>query len=211
MLIPNHPERRATLGAGLGRPRGSRRFGVVRARRLLRSLHRYRRRARHPPRGAGRDAGPATAPSAPAAPAGRGTPPTRVDALGGWARRFFAPMLTAGAAIAIVGLVGTTAPSLSGMTDTLFSNVSENLEGGAPAPEASDSRALSAGEAAAEPSAEAGPATNDAAGEEPDEFSHFSPRRSPRQTKTAAAMLSDSSSPTIDRSGRCSSSLASRS
>jgi hypothetical protein len=40
--------------------------------------------------------------------------PSRVDAVGGWARRFFAPMLTAGAALALVGLVGTTVPLLGG-------------------------------------------------------------------------------------------------
>ncbi len=34
--------------------------------------------------------------------------PSRVDRVGGWARRFFAPILTAGAALALVGLVGTT-------------------------------------------------------------------------------------------------------
>ncbi len=41
--------------------------------------------------------------------------PSRVDGVGGWARRFFAPVLTAGAALAMVGLVGTTAPLLGGM------------------------------------------------------------------------------------------------
>ena len=41
--------------------------------------------------------------------------PSRVDRVGGWARRFFAPVLTAGAALAMVGLVGTTAPLLGGM------------------------------------------------------------------------------------------------
>ena len=38
--------------------------------------------------------------------------PARADRVGGWARRFFAPMLTAGAALALVGLVGTTVPIL---------------------------------------------------------------------------------------------------
>jgi len=38
--------------------------------------------------------------------------PAPADRLGGWARRFFAPVLTAGAALAMVGLVGTTAPLL---------------------------------------------------------------------------------------------------
>ena len=32
----------------------------------------------------------------------------RADRVGGWARRFFAPVLTAGAALALVGVVGTT-------------------------------------------------------------------------------------------------------
>ena len=36
--------------------------------------------------------------------------PSGVDSVGGWARRFFAPVLTAGAALAMVGLIGTTAP-----------------------------------------------------------------------------------------------------
>ncbi len=38
-----------------------------------------------------------------------------VDRLGGWARRFFAPVLAAGAALALVGTVGTTAPVLDRM------------------------------------------------------------------------------------------------
>ena len=37
--------------------------------------------------------------------------PSRADRLGGWARRFFAPALTAGAALAMVGLVGTASPA----------------------------------------------------------------------------------------------------
>jgi anti-sigma factor RsiW len=40
---------------------------------------------------------------------------SRLDRAGGWARRFFAPVLTAGAALAMVGLVGTTAPLLGGV------------------------------------------------------------------------------------------------
>ncbi len=47
-------------------------------------------------------------PVADAAPAG-------ADRIGGWARRFFAPVLTGGAALAMVGLVGTAAPALDGM------------------------------------------------------------------------------------------------
>jgi len=41
--------------------------------------------------------------------------PSRADRLGGWARRFFAPVLTAGAALAMVGLIGTTTPALEGL------------------------------------------------------------------------------------------------
>ncbi len=37
------------------------------------------------------------------------------DRAGGWARRFFAPVLAMGAAIALVGVVGTTTPLLDGM------------------------------------------------------------------------------------------------
>ena len=40
--------------------------------------------------------------------------PAQVDRVGGWARRFFAPVLTAGAALAMVGLVGTASPALDG-------------------------------------------------------------------------------------------------
>ena len=37
------------------------------------------------------------------------------DGAAGWIRRFFAPALAAGAALAMVGLVGTAAPALDGM------------------------------------------------------------------------------------------------
>jgi len=38
------------------------------------------------------------------------------DRLGGWARRFFGPVLAAGAALTLVGTIGTTAPVLDQMT-----------------------------------------------------------------------------------------------
>ena len=41
--------------------------------------------------------------------------PAAVDRLGGWARRVFAPVLTAGAALAMVGLIGTATPALNNM------------------------------------------------------------------------------------------------
>ena len=37
-----------------------------------------------------------------------------VDQLGGWARRFFAPVLVSGAALVLVGVIGTASPSLGG-------------------------------------------------------------------------------------------------
>lgn len=40
--------------------------------------------------------------------------PGTVDRLGQWAKRLFAPALTTGAALAIVGMVGTALPGLSG-------------------------------------------------------------------------------------------------
>jgi len=62
--------------------------------------------------------------------------PSRVDAVGGWARRFFAPMLTAGAALALVGLVGTTVPILgSGASGGQLDSVA--LEGAQPSDNAS--------------------------------------------------------------------------
>ena len=35
-----------------------------------------------------------------------------VDRLGGWAKRFFAPVIASGAALALVGVIGTAAPAL---------------------------------------------------------------------------------------------------
>ena len=44
--------------------------------------------------------------------------PGAADRLGLWARRLFAPALTAGAALAMVGVVGTALPTLSGMAQS---------------------------------------------------------------------------------------------
>jgi hypothetical protein len=44
----------------------------------------------------------------------------------GWIRRLFAPALTAGAAIALVGLIGTTGTQI---TNEIFANVGSNLDG----------------------------------------------------------------------------------
>jgi len=40
------------------------------------------------------------------------------DRLGGWARRFFAPVLVSGAALVLVGVVGTASPAFSGMAQS---------------------------------------------------------------------------------------------
>lgn len=56
---------------------------------------------------------------------------------GGWMRRLFAPVMTAGAALAIVGLVGTALPLSQGQAGgtALFSDVSQeqSTDGGEPA------------------------------------------------------------------------------
>ena len=65
--------------------------------------------------------------------------PSRVDGVGGWARRFFAPVLTAGAALAMVGLVGTTAPLLGGMASQAAPGVEADTAAEM-APDATDER-----------------------------------------------------------------------
>lgn len=54
------------------------------------------------------------------------------DGAAGWIRRFFAPTLAAGAALAMVGLVGTASPALEGMAsrqqDEVFTDVGRSLQ-----------------------------------------------------------------------------------
>ncbi|HSI99054.1 MAG TPA: hypothetical protein VLA59_01575 [Patescibacteria group bacterium] len=50
------------------------------------------------------------------------------DGAAGWIRRFFAPALTAGAALAMVGLIGTATPALDGMAAGGDEGVGSNLE-----------------------------------------------------------------------------------
>lgn len=71
-----------------------------------------------------------------------------VDRLGGWARRFFAPVLTAGAALALVGMVGTAAPALEQLASGAASGaapqaVEEDTDAQAPGAEAGASAAES--------------------------------------------------------------------
>ena len=84
--------------------------------------------------------------------------PGTADRLGRWARRFFAPVLTAGAALAMVGLIGTAAPGLDGMASGGAQEDSAALEAASPeggagagapaAAEASDGAAAGDGESA---------------------------------------------------------------
>jgi hypothetical protein len=52
------------------------------------------------------------------------------DGAAAWIRRIFGPALVAGAALAMVGLIGTATPALDGMASggALFQNVGTNLE-----------------------------------------------------------------------------------
>lgn len=79
-------------------------------------------------------------------------PASTADRLGGWARRFFGPVLASGAALALVGVIGTAAPSLDGMA-----------AGGA---EAGSFTLEAAGEQSASDSAEQAPAAADPSTEE---------------------------------------------
>jgi anti-sigma factor RsiW len=53
-------------------------------------------------------------------------------AVGGWVQRLFRPLLTAGAALAVVGVVGTALPA---SMESLFQNVGTTMSGGADAQE----------------------------------------------------------------------------
>jgi hypothetical protein len=52
----------------------------------------------------------------------------RADRVGGWARRFFAPVLTAGAALALVGVVGTTTTFLPAAQSDAGDDAAAGLE-----------------------------------------------------------------------------------
>jgi hypothetical protein len=86
------------------------------------------------------------------------TDASRVDRLGGWARRFFAPVLAAGAALALVGLVGTTTPAFR--AEGVFQDVGSDLQVQASGAEVAAPAAGYGGGGAAAPS------SGEAAGEE---------------------------------------------
>lgn len=98
--------------------------------------------------------------------------PAAADRLGGWARRFFAPVLASGAALALAGTVGTAAPVLQGpqatggAADGASASVSRILAEPTPAAssaeeefaageDAAEDAAAPAGEAGSEPAAAA--------------------------------------------------------
>ncbi len=77
------------------------------------------------------------------------------DRLGGWARRFFAPVLASGAALALVGTIGTAAPSFSGAALGGADSAASMLQAPAATAAASDAAAgAAAPEAAASEAAE---------------------------------------------------------
>lgn len=84
------------------------------------------------------------------------------DRLGGWARRFFAPVLVSGAALVLVGVIGTAAPGFGGMASSgqaapQEAAVASSAERDSAASEPAATRALvSASDSAAEPEAFAG-------------------------------------------------------
>jgi hypothetical protein len=94
---------------------------------------------------------------------------SRVDRAGGWARRFFAPVLTAGAALAMVGLVGTTAPLIGPIASQGDSaaEVGAALERAQESPSAAPDgqNRLSAGGSTDEPTSGDGDNAAEAAGE----------------------------------------------
>lgn len=63
----------------------------------------------------------------------------------GWVRRLFAPALTAGAAIAMIGLVGTAGPLVGGMASGsgVFQDAGADLQEAAQEPGSSEAQALS--------------------------------------------------------------------
>lgn len=120
--------------------------------------------------------------------------PSRVDRVGGWARRFFAPVLTAGAALAMVGLIGTTAPLVSPMGQGAAPDTAEMA-----APAASDQRLSNDGT----DEFEAGGA-GAASGESAEEPADVQPLQSEADVSTFDATENDgeqqTSAPTAERS-----------
>ena len=121
--------------------------------------------------------------------------PSRVDRVGGWARRFFAPALTAGAALAMVGLIGTTAPLIGPVGQGAAPDTAEMA-----APPASEERATNDGS----DEFGAGGATGAGSGESAEEPSGSEPLQSEADVTTLDSSGSDgdgsTTAPTAERS-----------
>ena len=89
--------------------------------------------------------------------------PSRVDRVGGWARRFFAPVLTAGAALAMVGLIGTTAPLVGPASQGAAPDTAEMA-----APDATDQRLSNDGAVELDSGGAAGAGSGESAEEQSD-------------------------------------------
>ena len=112
------------------------------------------------------------------------------DRLGGWARRFFAPVLASGATLALVGTIGTAAPSLSGMAQ---SGAAPSEPAHALQAPAGDSAASAA--AAGAPEAAASSATDEFAASEAPAFGVSAPAS--MEDRTAEDLIPMASEPGI--------------
>jgi anti-sigma factor RsiW len=59
----------------------------------------------------------------------------RDDRLAGWVRRIFGPALAAGAALAMIGLIGTAAPALDGIAAGPFTDIGREMSGAGASPD----------------------------------------------------------------------------
>ena len=124
--------------------------------------------------------------------------PSAADRLGGWARRFFAPALAAGAAVALVGAVGTAAPALDQMA-------SGQEAGGTDSGVVRELAAPGASPAAEEPSPAGDQAYEDAFGGETASSPLVAERSAPNTDEAIAPSAADDlaavqQEPTADRS-----------
>src|SRR5688500_17749117 len=78
--------------------------------------------------------------------------PSTADRIGGWVRRFFAPLVASGAALALVGVIGTAAPTLQGLAPTAGNAPGAQPELAAPAASAAEEPAGGGGDTFAESS-----------------------------------------------------------
>jgi len=112
-------------------------------------------------------------------------PDSRTDRIGGWARRAFGPVLAAGAALALVGVVGTTAPNLTAMSGSAA----------APSAEADDAIASAAAGYAVESAEEGNAAESVDAAEAPEQ------EGAARTSQVPLGAAGQTSAPSVTRDG----------